>query len=195
MFHFLWRSHLPTLVISSQIFVQYCTDNVSLFAALHSLNGLYKCMEHSQQSAAFMKLAFVWRICLFIFPNHREKHISTVDKLRKLFLAMGAETRIPNFDKTFGRWRSVTSPITKSTYFQIYAQMSEAKRFYRPGSKRTKEFLLAKTMMVLVLVFLILNTPRLILGLYEVLASNNQQAILCVCSLFLANTFRPDSIS
>ena len=45
MFHFLWRSHLPTLVISSQIFVvQYCTDNVSLFAALHSLNGLYKCM-------------------------------------------------------------------------------------------------------------------------------------------------------
>ena len=46
--------------------------------------------------------------------------------------------------------------------------MSEAKRFYRPGSKRTKEFLLAKTMMVLVLVFLILNTPRLILGLYEV---------------------------
>ena len=46
--------------------------------------------------------------------------------------------------------------------------MSEAKRFYRPGSRRTKEFILAQTMMVLVLVFLILNTPRLILGLIEV---------------------------
>ena len=46
--------------------------------------------------------------------------------------------------------------------------MAEAKKFYRPGSKRTKEFLLAKTMMVLVFVFLILNTPRLILGLIEV---------------------------
>ena len=48
--------------------------------------------------------------------------------------------------------------------------MSEAKRFYRPGStsRRTREFMLAKTMMVLVLVFLILNTPRLILGLIEV---------------------------
>ena len=46
--------------------------------------------------------------------------------------------------------------------------MSEAKKFYRPGSRRTKEFMLAKTMMVLVLIFLILNTPRLILGLMEV---------------------------
>ena len=46
--------------------------------------------------------------------------------------------------------------------------MKEAKRFYRPGSTRTKEFMLARTMMVLVLVFLILNTPRLILGLVEV---------------------------
>ena len=46
--------------------------------------------------------------------------------------------------------------------------MREAQRFYRPGSKRTKEFMLARTMMVLVLVFLILNTPRLILGLIEV---------------------------
>ena len=46
--------------------------------------------------------------------------------------------------------------------------MSEAKKFFRPGSKKTKEFLLAKTMMVLVLVFLILNTPRLILGVIEV---------------------------
>ena len=54
------------------------------------------------------------------------------------------------------------------TSLQIYAQMKEAKRFYRPGSKRTKEFMLARTMMVLVLVFLILNTPRLILGLIEV---------------------------
>ena len=46
--------------------------------------------------------------------------------------------------------------------------MSEAKKFFRPGSKRTKEFLLAKTMMVLVLVFLTLNTPRIILGVIEV---------------------------
>ena len=46
--------------------------------------------------------------------------------------------------------------------------MSESKKFYRPDSKRTMEFLLAKTMMVLVLVFLILNTPRLILGMIEV---------------------------
>ena len=46
--------------------------------------------------------------------------------------------------------------------------MSEAKKFFRPGSKKTKEFLLARTMMVLVLVFLILNTPRLILGVIEV---------------------------
>ena len=58
--------------------------------------------------------------------------------------------------------------VAEITSLQIYAQMKEAKRFYRPGSKRTKEFLLARTMMVLVLVFLILNTPRLILGLIEV---------------------------
>ena len=58
--------------------------------------------------------------------------------------------------------------LSKITSLQIYAQMKEAKRFYRPGSKRTKEFMLARTMMVLVLVFLILNTPRLLLGLIEV---------------------------
>ena len=46
--------------------------------------------------------------------------------------------------------------------------MSEARKLFRPGSKRTKEFLLAKTMMVLVMVFLILNTPRIILGVIEV---------------------------
>ena len=46
--------------------------------------------------------------------------------------------------------------------------MSEARKFFRPGSKRTKDFLLAKTMMALVLVFLILNTPRIILGVIEV---------------------------
>ena len=46
--------------------------------------------------------------------------------------------------------------------------MKEAKRFFRPGSKRTKEFILAKTMMAIVLVFLILNIPRLILGIMEV---------------------------
>ena len=46
--------------------------------------------------------------------------------------------------------------------------MKEAKRFLRPGSKSTKEFILAKTMMAIVLVFLILNIPRLILGIMEV---------------------------
>ena len=46
--------------------------------------------------------------------------------------------------------------------------MSEARKFFRPGSKRRKEFMLAKTMMVMVLVFLILNTPRIILGVMEV---------------------------
>ena len=46
--------------------------------------------------------------------------------------------------------------------------MSEAKKFFRPGNKRTKEFLLAKTMMVMVLVFLLLNTPRLVLCVVEV---------------------------
>lgn len=65
----------------------------------------------------------------------------------------------------FGNYFSLNLTITS---LQIYAQMKEAKRFYRPGSKRTKEFMLARTMMVLVLVFLILNTPRLILGLIEV---------------------------
>ena len=47
--------------------------------------------------------------------------------------------------------------------------MSESQRFFRQGSKRRKEFLLAKTMMVLVLVFLVLNTPRILLGLKEVI--------------------------
>ena len=70
--------------------------------------------------------------------------------------------------------------------------MSEAKRFYRPGSKRTKEFLLAKTMMVLVLVFLILNTPRLILGLYEV--TFNLKKYSSVFSSGFWQTLRPDSI-
>ena len=46
--------------------------------------------------------------------------------------------------------------------------MKEAKRFLRPGSRRTKEFMLAKTMMAIVFVFLILNIPRLILGIMEV---------------------------
>ena len=46
--------------------------------------------------------------------------------------------------------------------------MREASKFYRPGSKRSKEFMLARTMMALVLVFLVLNTPRLILTFIEV---------------------------
>ena len=57
--------------------------------------------------------------------------------------------------------------------FQIYSHMSESPKFFRKESKRTKAFLLAKTMMVLVLVFLILNTPRLILGFIEVTKLNS----------------------
>ena len=44
---------------------------------------------------------------------------------------------------------------------QIYAQMRETKKFYRPGSKRSKEFILARTMMALVLVFLVLLTNKM----------------------------------
>ena len=100
MFHFLLRSYLPTLVISNQIFVQYCSSNVSLFAALHSLNGLYKCMELSQQFATFMKLALVCRIyiCLFTFQRTVppwKTSISTVDKLCKLVLAFGSWNEFP----------------------------------------------------------------------------------------------------
>ena len=46
--------------------------------------------------------------------------------------------------------------------------MFEAQRSFQQGNKRTKEFILAKTMMVMVLVFLTLNIPRLILGVVEV---------------------------
>ena len=100
MFHFLLRSYLPTLVISNQIFVQYCSSNVSLFAALHSLNGLYKCMELSQQFATFMKLALVCRIyiCLFTFQRTVppwKTSISTVDKLCKLVPAVGSWNEFP----------------------------------------------------------------------------------------------------
>ena len=46
--------------------------------------------------------------------------------------------------------------------------MAESRKFFHPESRRSREFQLAKTMMVLVLVFLILNSPRLVLGLIEV---------------------------
>ena len=46
--------------------------------------------------------------------------------------------------------------------------MAESRKFFHPKSRRTREFQLAKMMMVLVLVFLILNCPRLVLGLIEV---------------------------
>ena len=46
--------------------------------------------------------------------------------------------------------------------------MAISRRFFHPKSPRSREFQLAKMMMVLVLVFLILNTPRLLLGLLEV---------------------------
>ena len=46
--------------------------------------------------------------------------------------------------------------------------MRESRKFFHPRSKRTREFQLARMMMVLVLIFLILNCPRLVLGLIEV---------------------------
>jgi len=53
--------------------------------------------------------------------------------------------------------------------FKIYRQISMSNKFFRTGSSRTKEFRLAKTMMALVVVFILLNMPRLVLGLIEVL--------------------------
>ena len=46
--------------------------------------------------------------------------------------------------------------------------MRETRKFFHPRSPRTREFQLARMMMVLVLIFLILNCPRLVLGLIEV---------------------------
>ena len=46
--------------------------------------------------------------------------------------------------------------------------MSESRKFYHPKSKRSREFQLARMMMVLVMVFLFLNSPRLVLSLVEV---------------------------
>ena len=51
---------------------------------------------------------------------------------------------------------------------QIYSHMSESRRFFHPSSPRSREFQLARMMMILVLVFLLLNIPRLLLGLHEV---------------------------
>ena len=46
--------------------------------------------------------------------------------------------------------------------------MGASRKFFHPASKRTGEFQLARMMMVLVVVFLLLNCPRLVLGLIEV---------------------------
>ena len=46
--------------------------------------------------------------------------------------------------------------------------MGASRKFFHPTSKRTGEFQLARMMMVLVVVFLLLNCPRLVLGLIEV---------------------------
>jgi len=53
--------------------------------------------------------------------------------------------------------------------FKIYRRISLSNKYFRAGSSRTKEYHLAKTMMVLVIVFIVLNMPRLVLGLNEVL--------------------------
>ena len=54
------------------------------------------------------------------------------------------------------------------TLFQIYSHMEQSRKFFHPASKRRREFQLARMMMVLVVVFLVLNSPRLVLGLIEV---------------------------
>ena len=46
--------------------------------------------------------------------------------------------------------------------------MRKAKRFFLTNERRTQQFQMARTMLILVTVFLILNTPRLILGIVEV---------------------------
>ena len=46
--------------------------------------------------------------------------------------------------------------------------MGASRKFFHPTSKRTGEFQLARMMMVLVVVFLFFNCPRLVLGLIEV---------------------------
>ena len=46
--------------------------------------------------------------------------------------------------------------------------MAESRKFFHLKSRRTREFQLARMMMVLVVVFLLLNCPRLVLGLIEV---------------------------
>ena len=51
--------------------------------------------------------------------------------------------------------------------------MRESRKFFHPKSPRTREFQLARMMMVLVLIFLILNCPRLFLGLIEVTQLNS----------------------
>ena len=46
--------------------------------------------------------------------------------------------------------------------------MRKAKRLFLTNERRTQQFQMARTMLILVTVFLILNTPRLILGIVEV---------------------------
>ena len=122
MFHFLLRSYLPTLVISNQIFVQYCGSNVSLFAALQSLNGLYKCMELSQQFATFMKLALVCRIyiCLFTFqrtvPPWKTYLSQLLTNSANLSQRLGAET---NFQFWYNFWQMEVSDISNISWFLI----------------------------------------------------------------------------
>ena len=52
---------------------------------------------------------------------------------------------------------------------QVYTTMSHSSLNLRTSGKRRKEFQLAKTMMVLVLVFLVTNFTRVILCIQEVL--------------------------
>ena len=46
--------------------------------------------------------------------------------------------------------------------------MTRSKKLFRSNMNRTRQYVMAKTILVLVMTFLILNSPRLILGLIEV---------------------------
>ena len=66
------------------------------------------------------------------------------------------------------KWVETFVVESNDEILQIYSHIKETRRFFHPGSKRIKEFLLAKTMMAVVLLFLVFNIPRLILGIMEV---------------------------
>ena len=56
--------------------------------------------------------------------------------------------------------------MTRQPFARIFLA---SRRRYSANSSNSGDLMLAKIMMVLVLTFLVLHTPRLVLGLYEVM--------------------------